>query len=142
MLWKQKSLHGQFPVAVECLTTMECAYKWLRQSYLKLETEALITAAQDQALRTNAYITNVLHYSDDPLCRLCHSFDETVYHIVSSCPFLAPTGYLQRLNSVAALLHKQICEIYTCEKPWLYNPQPVVSSNHVKILWDNDIRTE
>ena len=145
MLWKQKSLHGQFPVAVEHLTSVECAYKWLRQSYLKLETEALITAAQDQALRTNAYNTNVLHCSDDPLCRLCHSFDETVYHILSSCPLLAPTGYLQRHNSVAALIHKQICEfydIYTCEKPWLYNPQPVVSSNHVKILWDVDIRTD
>ena len=32
--------------------------------------------------------------------------------------------------------------IYTCEKPWLYNPQPVVSSNHVKILWNVDIRTD
>ena len=81
MLWKQKSLHGQFPVAVESLTTVECAYKWLRQSYLKLETEALITAAQDQALHTNAYNTNVMNCSDDPLCRLCHSFDETVYHM-------------------------------------------------------------
>ena len=96
-------------------------------------------------MRTNAYNTNVLHCSDDPLCRLCHSFDETVYHILSSCPLLAPTGYLQRHNSVAALIHKQICEfydIYTCEKPWLYNPQPVVSSNNVKILWDVDIRTD
>ena len=54
MLWKQKSLHEQFLVAVEHLTMVECGYKWLRQSYLKLETEALITAAQDQALRTNA----------------------------------------------------------------------------------------
>ena len=46
---------------------------------------------------------------------------------------------------MAALIHKQICEfydIYTCEKPWLYNPQPVVSSNHVKILWDGDIRMD
>ena len=45
---------------------------------MKIETEALITAAQDQALCTN---TNVLHCSDDPLCRLCHSFDETVSYV-------------------------------------------------------------
>ena len=103
---------------MECLTMVECAYKWLRQSYLKLETEALITAAQDQALHTNAYNANVFHCSGDPLCHLCHSFNETLYHILSSCPFLAPTRYLQRHNSVAALIHKQICEfyaIYTCE---------------------------
>ena len=62
-------------------------YKWLRQSYLKLETVALITAAQDQALCTNAYNTNVLHCSDDALCHLCHSFDETLYHILILCPF-------------------------------------------------------
>jgi len=80
---------------VERLTKVECAYKWLRWSYLKLETEALITAAQDQALRTNAYNANVLHCSTDPLCRLCHSFDGAVFHVLSSCPFLAPTGYLE-----------------------------------------------
>ena len=43
------------------------------------------------------------------------------------------------------MIHKRICEYYgipTCEKPWLYNPQAVVSSNHVKILWDVDIRTD
>ena len=79
------------------------------------------------------------------LCRLCHSFDETVFHILSSCPVLAPTGYLQWHNSVAALIHKHICEYYgipTCEKPWLYSPQAVVTFNHIKILWDVDIRTD
>ena len=100
--WKQKPLHGQFPTAMDRLTKIECAYKWLRLSYLKFETEALITAAPDQALCTNAYNTNVLHCSSDPLCHLCHPFDETVCHILSSCPFLAPTGHLQRHNSVAA----------------------------------------
>ena len=32
--------------------------------------------------------------------------------------------------------------IYAYEKPWLYNPHLIVSSNHVKILWDVDIRTD
>ena len=84
--WKQKPLHGQFPTAMDRLTKVESAYKWLQLSYLKFETEALITAAQDQVLPTNAYNTNVLHCSSDPLCCLCHSFDGTVYHILSSCP--------------------------------------------------------
>lgn len=143
--WRNKPLHGQFPTAVERLTTVECAYKWIRWSYLKFETEALLTAAQDQALRTNAYNTNVLHCSTDPLCRLCHSSDETIFHILSSCPFLAPTSYLERHNSVAALVHKQICMAYgitTSERQWLYRPQPVVTSGNVKILWDVDIRTD
>jgi len=38
--WKGKPLHGQFPSQVEALTTVDCAYKWLRVSGLKIETEA------------------------------------------------------------------------------------------------------
>ena len=94
-LWKQKPLHGQFPCRIESITKVECAYKWLRVWYLKLEMEAFITSAQDQAVRTKAYNANVLNCSEDSLCRLCHSFDETIYHILSACPALAATAYLQ-----------------------------------------------
>ena len=64
---------------------------------------------------------------------------------MSLCPFKASTGYLQWHNSVAALIHAQICEFYgisICEKPWLYSSQLVVTSNHVKILWDVDTKTD
>ncbi|MBD0865639.1 MAG: hypothetical protein GDA36_08585, partial [Rhodobacteraceae bacterium] len=40
--WKGKPLHGQFPSQVEALTIVDCAYKWLRVSGLKIETEALL----------------------------------------------------------------------------------------------------
>ena len=144
-LWKQKPLHGQFPSQIEAITTSACAYQWLRLSYLKLETEAMITAAQDQAIRTKAYNVNVLHSSNDSLCRWCHSSDETIFHVLSACPALAPTEYLERHNSVASLLHKHICEYYgipTCKRPWLYKPQPVLTGEYVKILWDFTINTD
>jgi len=142
---QEETIIWQLPSAVDSLTKVECAYKWLHWSYLKLDTETLITAAQEQALHTNAYNANVLHCSSDPLCHLCHSCDETVFHILSSCPFLASTSHLERRNSVAALVHKQICMAYgiaTGECPWLYSPQSVVTSGNVKILWDVDIRTD
>jgi len=28
--------------------------------------------------------------------------------------------------------------LITCEKPWMYAPQPVIESKDVKILWDFD----
>ena len=46
---------------------------------------------------------------------------------------------------MATLIHRQMRKFYgvpTREKPWLYNPQPVVTSNHVKISWNVDIRTD
>ena len=143
--WKEKPLHGQFPCRIESVTRVDCAYKWLKLTYLKLETEAFITSAQDQAICTKAYNAKVLRCGDDSTCRLCQSSDETIYHLLSACPALAATEYLKRHNSVASLIHKHICESYgipTCDKPWLYNPQSIVQTNCVKILWDLDIRTD
>jgi len=87
------------------------------------------------------YTSQLIHYVACAI--LLH--DETIFHIVSSCPFLAATDYLQRHNSVASLIHKQICMAYgiaTNERAWLYRPQPVVTSGDVKVLWDADIRTD
>ena len=70
------------------------------------------------------------------------SSDDTVYHLLSVCLALAATEYLKRHNSVASLIHKNVCEYYgipTCEKPWLYHPQPIVQNNSVK---DLDIRID
>ena len=61
--WKDKPLHGQYPTQGEALTTPNCAYKWLCCCYLKIETEALLTAAQDQALCVRAYSKYILHSS-------------------------------------------------------------------------------
>ena len=50
--WKEKPMHGQF-----IRQTMDIAddmsWAWLRNGTLKRETESLITAAQDQCIRTN-----------------------------------------------------------------------------------------
>jgi len=46
---------------------------------------------------------------------------------------------------VASLIHKDICDFYgipTCNRPWLYKPQPVVTGERVKILWDFTIITD
>jgi len=74
---------------------------------------------------------------------ICHV--DYVIPLFSVCPALATTEYLKRHNYVASLIHKHVCEFYgipTCEKPWFYNPQPVVLSGGVKILWDLDVRTD
>ena len=111
------------------------AWSVLLRNYV--ETEAFITPAQDH---TKTYNAKVLNCTDDPSCTLCYSSGETIYHLVSASPALAATEYLKRYNSVASIIHKNVCEFYeisTCEKPWLYNLQPVVLSGGVKILWDH-----
>ena len=55
---------------------------YVYNSKLKLETEALIFAAQEQALRTNAVKFNIDRTKNSPLCRLCGELSESVTHLV------------------------------------------------------------
>ena len=47
-----------------------------------------ITAAQDQALRTNWIKANIDEVDCSPLCRVCHIVDESAMHIASGCELL------------------------------------------------------
>ena len=49
---------------------------------MKVETVALIFAAQEQALRTNYVKFNIDKSVDSPLCRLCGQKGETISHII------------------------------------------------------------
>ena len=49
--WMQKPLHGQYVRQMSETTNNKAVFRWLKQTGLKIETEALITA-QDQTLPT------------------------------------------------------------------------------------------
>ena len=55
------------------------------QSDLKVQTEATICAAQEQALRTNYTKNKIDNTSEKPLCRMCGERGETVQHIICEC---------------------------------------------------------
>ena len=46
----------------------------------------MITAAQDQSLRTNVMKARIEKSDVSPImCRMCNTAEETVFHIVSEC---------------------------------------------------------
>ena len=51
--WRDKKMYGQFYREISEDADKEKLWYWLRKGDLKRETEALICAAQEQALRTN-----------------------------------------------------------------------------------------
>ena len=51
--WREKIMYGQYVREFDEDVDIEMTWKWMRKSDLKPETEALICAAQEQALRTN-----------------------------------------------------------------------------------------
>lgn len=67
---KEKPLYEQFVREAEGQGSEE-TWTWLKEGKLKRETEALIVAAQDQAIRTNYVKANIDKSQVDPKCRMC-----------------------------------------------------------------------
>ena len=106
---------------------------------LQPETEALICAAQEQALRTNYIKHKIDHTWEDDKCRMCGQKGETVWHITSECEKLAQGEYKRRHDNVARIIHWELCGKYGIDraKNW-YEQKPigVMENDKAKILWD------
>ena len=74
--WKEKVLHGQYPGLV-ANTDQGKTFRWIKNGYMKKETEGMLTAAQDQALSTRWRKVNIEKREGTTLCRLCTEKDET-----------------------------------------------------------------
>ena len=97
----------------------------LTSTGLKAETEGLIIAAQDQSLATRLYHSNIIKDGTNPLCRMCGKFDESVDHVISGCPELAETEYIQRHDNAASYIHWKVCQSYdikTTDKRYGHKP--------------------
>ena len=103
-------------------------------------------AAQTQSLRTNAIKANIDKTQKDSKCRMCNQKEETVNHIASECPKkLAQREYKRRHDCVAKALHWDVYRLYDidCGNKWYeHQPDGVVETTNVKILWDVNIQTD
>ena len=125
-------------------TAVEESWKWLRNGYLKKETEGMICAAQEQALRTNSVKCYIDKTSDSPLCRLCGKSLESVWHIASGCSNLALKEYKKRHDKVAFRVHWELIKKYDleCGEKWYeHKPLQVIENDQVKQVWDSTIVT-
>ena len=84
---------GQFVRDTEPVSDKEKSWGWLRNRDLKKETDGMILAGQEQALRTNYVKFRIDHSSVSPKCRMCGDKDETVWHVIGECSKVAGTEY-------------------------------------------------
>ena len=68
----------------------EFSGKWMRNGFLKKETEGILFTGQEQALRTNSIKAKIDKQPVSPKCRLSGTKEETVMHLVNGFPKLAP----------------------------------------------------
>ena len=105
---------------------------WLRKRKLKKETEGLLTAAQDKALRTNSIKSEIDKQDVSPACHMCGEREETVGHVAARSKMLAQKCYKSwRHDKVTQVIHWRLCEKlgFDKEDKW-YNhvPKPVLES--------------
>ena len=74
----------------------------------------------------------------DIRCRMCNENDETVYHLICSCPKLAPTLYLEaRHNQIARIVYQEIMK----NEKISYSLPRVTIKNEIELWWDMEIHT-
>ena len=87
--WSEKQVHGQIIREITEKIDKEKTWQWLSRGDLKVGTEALLCAAQEQAIRTNYIKYHIDKTSESALYRLCGKKGESVQHITSGCEKLA-----------------------------------------------------
>lgn len=142
--WKEGRLNGQFLRQVDEIQSPE-SWNWLRRGELKKETEGMLIAAQDQALRTRVIQNRIDRVNITTKCRICKSKDETINHIISECSSLAQREYKRRHDKVCRTLHWSLSkkhQLKASERWYEHEPDLISESEGIKLLWDNAIQTD
>ena len=71
----------------------EKTWTWLRQGNIKRETESLLIATQNHAIRTNHIKTRIDKTQQNSRWRFCGDRDETINHIIWECRNFALKEY-------------------------------------------------
>ena len=84
------------------------SWDWLKKGDLKKETEGRLTAAHDEALRTNAMKASIEKQDVSLICRMCREKDETINHLICECNKVVQIYYRPWHDNVARMIHWNI----------------------------------
>ena len=91
------------------------------------------------------YQAKILKNWADPRCQLRTHSGETIDHIISGCPTIVNTEYLQRHNRVVKFIHWTLCKHYEIphtEKWYEHTLEPVAEGKNVTIPWGFTVHTD
>ena len=114
-----KQLYGRFKRLINIISR-EKTWTWLRKGNLKRETESLLIAAQDNAIRTNHMKARIDKTQQNSKCRLCGDRDKTINHIISDCRKLAQKEYKARHDWVGKVIHWEMCKKFEFDHSNIY----------------------
>ena len=122
-----KPLHGRFKRLINNISH-DKTWTWLRKGNLKRETESLLMATQNSAIRTNHIKARIDKTQPNSKCRL--------YHIISGCRKLTQKKYKARHHWVGKVIHWEMCKKFKYEhanKWYNHNPAPALENDTHKL---------
>ena len=142
--WEGKQLYGRCKRLINNISH-DKTWIWLRKSNFMTETESLLIAAQNSAIRTNHIKASMDRTQQNSKCRLFGDRDETINHIISECSKLAQKEYKARHDWVGKVINSEMCKKLKFDyanKWYMQNPALVLENDTHKLLWDFDIQTD
>ena len=120
-------------------------WTWVRKRNLKRETESLLIAAQNNAIRTNHIKARIDKTQRNSKCRLCGDRDKTINHLISECSKLAQKEYKSKHDWVGKGIHKELCKKLKFDHTnnwYMHKPEYVLENETLKHLWNFEIQTD
>ena len=142
--WEGKQFYERFKRLINNISH-DKTWTWLRKGNFKRETESLLIAALDNAIRTIHIKARIDKTQKNSKCRLCGDRNETINHVISECSKLAQREYKARHDWVGKVIHREMCKKFKFDntnKWYMHNPVPVLENDSHKLLWDFDIQTD
>ena len=102
--WEGKQHYGRFKRLINNISH-DKTWTWLRKGNFKRETESLLIAAPDNAVRTNHIEVRIDKIQQNSKCRLSGDRDETINYIISEYSKLAQREYKARHDLVGKVIH-------------------------------------
>ena len=142
--WEEKQLYGCLKRLINTIS-LDKTWTWLRKENFKRETEYLLMAVQNNAIKTKSIKARIDKTQPYSKCSLNGERDETINHIISECSKLAQKEFKIRHHWVGKLIHWEMCKKFKFDhtnKWYMHNPAPVVENGTHKLLWDFDTQAD
>ena len=117
----------------------------IKDGNLKRESESLLIAAQNNAIRTNHIKARIDKTQQNSSGRLCDDRDETTNHIISECSKLAQKEYNTRHEWVGMVKHWELWKKLKYDhtnKCNMHNPESFLENEMHKLYWNFEIQTD
>jgi len=141
--WNNKKQHGYLSMKRTDVKDVDKEYTnaWHINSIFSSHVEGFLCAIQEEEIDTKhlRYKRSDNKQEVNPKCRLCHAKDETIHHVIASCPMLSASMYLPiRHDQVAKEVYRKLI---TPDENAKVPIRESYSTNEIEIWWDMKIKT-